>query len=557
MAIRLVAGVEPATVFDAPEAAWEPTEMRDALRALDDAENALRAGYWIGGALSYEFGAQLAGAPCHPPRTPLMLLAAFRAPRTVARFHPRGRACLGAPLARISPTSYGRAIDGILAQIRDGEVYQINYTVPFDLGFEGRFDVLYARLARSARAPYAALLEWDAYGIASISPELFLRFDGERVVTKPMKGTALPGAPGELATEKNRAEHLMIVDLLRNDLHRISESVTVERLFEIETYPTFATMTSTIAAEATGAVALRDVLRAVYPCGSITGAPKRAAMGEIARREREPRGFYTGSVGFLSPERRGWWNVAIRTLTRMPETPGLRFDAGGGIVADSNALDEAREVGVKTAFLRAAGAGFRLIETLNATAAEATVAAHLDRMQRSAAAFGWPFARRRAERTFRRAAAAGGIVRLALAASGRLSWAVRPLEAAVLPVRLRLTTVRVHSADPLLAHKTSLRARYDAAAVEARLAGCDDGVIANERGEATETSRFNLFVREGAVLLTPPLSSGVLPGILRAQLVSEGTAREAALPIERLAAAQQLFIGNSARGLVPATLELT
>lgn len=462
---------------------------------------------------------------------------------------------MAAPLTRVPREAYEAQVGRILGAITDGEVYQVNYTVPFDVAFEGDPGDLFAFLAERARAPYSALLEHDDVSIVSISPELFLRFDGERLTTKPMKGTAPLDDVEQLRNAKNRAEHLMIVDLLRNDLHRICDDVAVERLFEVERYPTFATMTSTIGGSVRAGTSLEQILRATFPCGSVTGAPKRAAMQHIAKFETEARGFYTGSIGYLSPERRGWWNVPIRTLQFPRGAACGRVDVGGGIVSDSRAEDEWSEILLKARFLQPACAGFTLWETLRAGPGSSDIEAHLNRLMRSARAFGIAIDRAGIASQLERIGDSPRtqFVRVRAGHDGA-TVSAEPLAATPEPVTLGLSRLRVRSDDPLLAHKTAWRPVHEAAAAEARERGCFDVILRNERGELTEGSRTNIFLEIGNTLYTPPLGCGVLPGILRSQLVSEGRAVERVLFERDLPAATTIYAGNSARGLLRARL---
>ena len=554
MSLRVVAGWEPALVFADPAEVWAPQSLDGALTAFARADDALKSGYYIAGALTYELGALLQGVPSHEPRLPLLVLGAFRPPQQRNLARDGGRFALSAPLCRVDRASYETQIAYLLSQIRDGEVYQVNYTVPFHVAFRGDpFDV-YRFLARRARAQYAAYVEHDDVSLVSISPELFLRFDGDHITTKPMKGTAPLARLNELANEKNRAEHLMIVDLLRNDLHRICEGVHVPRLFEIERYPTFATMTSTISGTLRD-VCFQEIVRATFPCGSVTGAPKRAAMQHIARVEREARGFYTGSIGFLSPKRRGWWNVPIRSLQFERGAAAARFDAGGGIVSDSSAQGEWSEIFLKAQFLAPAHKDFTLWETLRCGPEPSDKAAHVARLAASAAAFGWNidedallaqlqgFDERGTPQFVR---VRGNATQIRIHA--------QPFEDTREPVRICMANVSVRSDDPLLAHKTAWRPVHEAAAREARERGCFDALLRNERGEVTEGSRTTLFVRRGDSLYTPPAACGTLPGILRSHLVSQGRAVERVLFFEDLLSADALYVGNSARGLLLAEL---
>jgi para-aminobenzoate synthetase / 4-amino-4-deoxychorismate lyase len=484
----------------------------------------------------------------------LLLLGAFEKPERRAVNGADRRFAMSSPLCRISRGDYDASVHHLLSRIRDGEVYQVNYTVPFDVGFAGADTELFAFLAERSAAPYCAHLEHERISLVSFSPELFLEFDGDRITTKPMKGTAQPSREDELRSEKNRAEHLMIVDLLRNDLHRVCSHVEVSRLFEIERYPTFATMTSTITGKLRS-MSFDAVIRATFPCGSVTGAPKRAAMQHIERIENEPRGFYTGSIGYLSPKRQGWWNVAIRTLQFECGKPAARFDAGGGIVSDSTASGEWSELFLKSRFLEAAGDDFVLIETLRSGADSQVVEAHLARLTSSAEAFGWTIDHDDLLGRIRSfdSLPSPHLVRL-LVHRGGAAIDVKPIEAQADPVRICLSRLRVRSDDPLLRHKTSWRAVHDAVAKEATTQGCFDAILANERGELTEGSRTNLFVELEGRLYTPALAGGLLPGILRARLLDERRVVEATLRPRDLQVADALYVGNSARGMLRATL---
>lgn len=554
MSLRVVAGWEPALIFDDPLHVWAPHHLEDALDALSQADEALNTGHFIAGALSYELGALLNGVAAQESRRPLLLLGAFRAPKRRNLARNGQRFSMTAPLSRIPRDAYERIVEHLLSRIRDGEVYQVNYTVPFDLGFAGDPFDLYRFLARRARARYAAYVEHDDLAIASLSPELFLQFDSTRICTKPMKGTAPLSNIQALANDKNRAEHLMIVDLLRNDLHRVCTNVRVPRLFQVERYPTFATMTSTIEGDlATNSFA--EIIRATFPCGSVTGAPKRAAMQHIAHAERQARGYYTGSIGFLSPKRRGWWNVPIRTLQFERGAPTARFDAGGGIVSDSNARDEWEEVFLKGRVLSPAHAAFTLWETLRGGPKPSDTAAHVERIRASAERFGWKIERDVLHAQLRDFDEAP-VPQLIRVRAGRARTRIHaePLAETAEPVKVCFASRRVRSDDPLLAYKTAWRPAHDEAAREAHTRGCFDALLLNERGEVTEGARTTLFVRSGGTLYTPPLAGGALPGILRSRLVSQSDAIERVLFPDDLVKADALYVGNSARGLLQAEL---
>ena len=510
---------------------------------MDAADSALAAGYYVAGFLSYD-------------SSPLLALGVYDAPQTVSLEWQPGDFKMGPPAPRISRAQYDNAIQAIQSAIRDGDVYQVNYTLPFDFAFSGDPFEGYRLLAKTSQAKYCAYVDDGERAILSLSPELFLRFDGGRLTTKPMKGTAPLHATGELTNVKNRAEHLMIVDLLRNDLHRICTGVTVDELFCIETYPTFATITSTISGKLDPRVSLAEVVRATFPCGSVTGAPKRSAMAHIARFEPNPREVYTGSIGYLTPQRTGWWNVAIRTLQIDRARGTGRLDAGGGIVSDSVAENEWREALLKTAFVRPAIEPFACLETLRCGPEPSDVNAHLGRLRATADRFCIDFDHEglRGRITSLNARPEPILARIGVALDGEVTLQSEPLENVAENVSVCISEMQIKSGDPMLAHKTSWRPAHAAAAAFARRLGCFDALLRNERDELTEGSRTNLFLRSGGVLYTPPLSAGLLPGILRNELVSRGGAVERVLYENDLRAADQIFVGNSARGLLKAQL---
>ncbi len=551
--MRIVCGVTAPMSFSDPHRVLRPLDVASALDALRACEDALHDGYWIAGLLTYELGTLFHGRSAPADGTPLLRLGIFDAPKPYEPCAPKSSA-LSALCSRVSHSSYERAIASIHRAIYDGEVYQVNYTVPFGFSFAGDPESLWHRIARTTGAAYQVYLHDDDMHVLSWSPELFLAFDGSGIVTKPMKGTAALEAAADLKSGKNRAEHIMIVDLLRNDLQRVANDVQVDDLATIERYPTFLTMTSTIRANVRTGMTFEDILRAAFPCGSVTGAPKRAAIETIAVHEGARRGVYCGSIGYLSPERRGWWNVAIRTAT-LTGSHG-DFHVGGGIVADSDATGEWNEIRIKSSFLRSHAAPLVLLETMASNATAQTRAAHLDRLARSAAIFDVTYDADDLARQVTEACDGTilRILRLRIDADGTISVAGEPLHATPQPLAICLATQCVDRHDPLLQHKTAWRPLHDAALRDAQRNGCFDALLQNAEGELTEGARTNLFVEQGGMLFTPPLESGVLPGILRAQLLLEGRAREQTLTSRDLVHADRIFIGNSARGLMRASV---
>lgn len=456
----------------------------------------------------------------------------------------------------LAAADYRAALQRIQQWIAAGDCYQVNFTFPFEFDWFGAPLDLYARLRQRQPVRYGGFVGDDRQGIVSLSPELFVERRGERLLTRPMKGTAPLDAPPEALRDslKDRAENLMIVDLLRNDLGRIAAngSVRVERLFEIEDYPSVRQMVSEISATVAGR-SFGEILSALFPCGSITGAPKIRAMQIIGELEPAPRGIYTGAFGWLAPDGDCRLNVAIRTLELGADRRG-KMGIGSGIVADSEAAAEWAECSLKAAFLRDCDPGLQLIETLRRENGVYPMwAGHYERLRRSAAWLGFPVDEQALLRALAEQPTAGTWrVRLTLNKAGKIEVQSFPLAAT--PPQTQgawLAGTAIDADDPLRRHKTTARAVYDAA-----LAGLPadvfDVVFLNQRGEVAEGARSNVFVERDGVLQTPPLSSGALPGVLRARLLASGRAREAVLLPADLA--DGFCLGNALRGLVPVEL---
>ena len=408
----------------------------------------------------------------------------------------------------------------------------------------------------------AAICDDGERQILSLSPELFFDLTAEgRITAKPMKGTAARlGDDGAerlalSASEKDRAENLMIVDLLRNDLSRIAEagSVEVKNLFEVETYPTLHAMVSTVTARKRADAGPAELLKALFPCGSVTGAPKIRAMEILRELESSPRGAYCGAIGYFAPPEKGGggsarFNVAIRTLTIAGGEGELGI--GGGVVQDSRSESEYAECLLKARFFETARKPLQLIETLRFENGFRRLEAHLARMENSALVFGLPFDRIAARKALDEAVAGRGgalRVRLTLDEAGRYDAVAYELPDKPPHWTYAISPQRVDSSDKLLRHKTNWREPYES---EVKRLGSDEVVFVNERGEITEGARSNIFVARGGVLLTPPLESGLLAGCLRAEMITDGRAREAPLTPDDLLG--EVYFGNSLRGLIPA-----
>jgi para-aminobenzoate synthetase/4-amino-4-deoxychorismate lyase len=570
-------------LFRDPVAWIEARAPDEAAAALDRIDRAVADGLWVAGGFAYELG-YLFEPRLRPlyrtPPDPLIAVGLYERPIAVeagAVFAAAadGTECaIGAAEPAWDEDAYERAFARIRDYIAAGDVYQINLTFPLRFAAAGDPRARHAGWRTLARAGHAAWLRLDDREVFSFSPELFLAADGSGTIrTRPMKGTAARGADAAaddaaraaLAGDpKQRAENLMIVDLLRNDLARVClpGSVRVSDLFTVETYPTLHTMTSGIEGRLTDGVTPTDLLRALFPCGSVTGAPKVRAMQIIAETEAAPRGFYCGAIGAIGPGLQLDLNVAIRTLVAEDGSGALRMGVGSGIVFDSQARAEYEECLLKARF--ASAAPFELLETMRweAGAGFFFLEEHLERLAEAAAYFGVEY-REAAVRAALEAHVAGARgarrVRLRLALDGRALVASEALEAAFAEgggaIRLHLGSARVASADPFARHKTTRRGVYEAALAEAKAAGADEAVLLNEHGRVADGSFTSLFLERDGVLLTPPPAEGALDGVLKRALMRRGTPRilERALTPEDLRSGT-LYAGNSVRGLMRATL---
>jgi para-aminobenzoate synthetase/4-amino-4-deoxychorismate lyase len=551
----------------------DPDEVAQGLARL---RAAAEQGLHAAGFLSYEAGHALEPrlAPFRETagegEPPLLWFGLFDrveqiAPRDVNALLPDpASAWNGPPRPLIDRDAYLAGVARVKEHIFAGDIYQANLTFAADLSFAGSPLALYARIRPRARAGHGGIVFTGAHWILSFSPELFFTAADGRLTTRPMKGTAVRRADPEadLAEKrmlrddpKQRAENLMIVDLLRNDLSRVSRpgSVEVPSLFEVETYPTVHQMTSTITAHLEEGLGPVDAIAALFPCGSITGAPKIRATEIIATLERRRRGIYTGAIGRVAPGGDASFNVAIRTLTINAGEHTARLGLGSGIVADSRPADEWRECLAKGAFLEER-TGFDLIETMRFDPRDGICALdrHLARMKASADALGFRFDRHDARNELQAATfrlREDKLLRLLLSPSGAVSIEARPLPAhSSEPVPVAIMPLPVDNDDFRLRHKTTDRAFYD----EARSrSGAFEVLFRDSSGFLTEGSFTHIFVEQAdGRLVTPPLSRGLLPGILRNQLIEAGEAVEADLTD----LPDRFFIGNSTRGLIRATL---
>ncbi len=591
-------GAGPARLYEEPCELVVARRPQDVAGALD--RIGAQPGHWAG-MIAYEAGLALEPklAARLPARTgaagPLVWFARFEtmtllAPDAAAAWLDAEIAARAAPAARLGPLDpqvsiggYARAFVAMQAAIRAGDIYQANLTFPLGGSWAGDPLAIYRALRGDARAGYGGVI-WDgAHWHLSVSPELFFELQDGEARVRPMKGTAPRGRTaaedeglkaGLIGSTKDRAENLMIVDLMRNDLARVAVpgSVRVEAAFAVESYPTLHQMVTTVRAQLKDSADVRGLVRAIFPCGSITGAPKIRAMELIDTFERDARGAYCGALGWIESAADGpdhaeageaAFNVAIRTVRLAPDYPDAAsgrasMGVGSAVVADSALIGEWRESLVKGNFLRLSAGSADLIETMAFDPASgiALLELHLDRLKTSGEELGFAVDRhalRNAIHVLCFDLAAPAKVRLtvsrggahALEASSHPGVVAAPAYCAVLPLP-------VAPGDWRLRHKTSDRHFYDDARHAARAAGAHEALFIGDDGGLTEGSFTNLFVKKGDVLITPPAEIGLLPGVLRRSLIESGQASEGALTLADLE--HGFFIGNALRGLMPARL---
>jgi para-aminobenzoate synthetase / 4-amino-4-deoxychorismate lyase len=536
-------------------------DLDEVIPLVREAERAARRGQYVAMMLSYE------AAPAFDPAL-LTRSPASSLPLAWAAIFPTGSTGNDAPFSSYATSAwkpavtyqdYKSAIERILESIADGYTYQVNYSFPLTATFNGDPFSFYADLTRAQGAQYSAFLDLGDFQILSLSPELFFERNGLRVKTRPMKGTIGRGRwtaeDQELAerlrqSKKDQAENVMIVDLLRNDLGKVSKtgSVRVSSLFELERFETLWQMTSTVESTLNDGVGLVELLSALFPCGSITGAPKISTMKIINQLEPFPRGVYTGAIGLLRPGGDCIFNVAIRTLQLDSKSGVMTFGVGGGVTTDSTAEREYDECLVKSAFLEKRALSFQLLETMLLEDGEVFLLdRHLARLTDSANFFGFEFLPGELTAALQRLAVEHGNgcwkVRLLLSRNGNFELEVLPANIDSRIRRVTLATDAVHSSNTLLFHKTTDRSAFNSSLELLR--EYDEVVFFNERGEVTESTNANVVLSADDQMWTPPIDSGLLAGTFREQLLREGVIKERVITVGELVKAREFFLINS------------
>jgi len=556
--------------FQCPEKVLRAESVGEVLPMLREAE---ASGLFVAGFVSYEAAPAFDFALGVRPSEgfPLLCLGLFQAPEVLdgIEVEPCARYELGELEPSVSKADFVAAIGEIKGRIAEGATYQVNYTYRLNAGFSGDAWAFFHELVKGQRADYAAFVDTGDFAICSASPELFFSLKEDQVLARPMKGTARRGrtfsedwkaAETLRESEKDRAENIMIVDMVRNDIGRIAAPGSVETLsqYDVEKYPTVWQMTSSVRGTLLSRMGANrreyfvDIMKAFFPCASITGAPKAKTMEIIQSLETAPRKVYTGAIGFLTPQGEACFSVAIRTALVDREAGRLEFGIGGGIVWDSNAEAEYEETLTKARVLTQPRPEFQLLETMlwEPKAGIFLLDEHLQRLGKSAAYFDVPLdqyevfqALEELPHTFK---GVGTRIRLLVDRKGQFEVQAFPQTGHGAAVStIALAKEPVDSQDVFLFHKTTHRAVYEKA--EADFPDADEVVLWNERGEVTESTIANIVVRKKDRFLTPPVECGLLAGTFREHLLKTGEIEEGTVSIGDLEAADEIFLVNSVR----------
>ncbi len=555
-------------LFQNPYKVLEESKIENILPALRYIEDEVqKRRMHAAGFLSYEASRAFDPAFYAKPTGedfPLLWFGLYKEPEEIELPEPDYSAySLGEIVPSVSRDEYRMAISRIKDHIHSGDTYQVNYTLQLQIPFSGDPWNLFLSMVRAQSPGYAAWVDTGRFAICSASPELFFMLDGDHLICKPMKGTVKRGrtlaedktlSKWLQASEKNRAENLMIVDMVRNDIGRIARagSVSVDALFEIERHPTLWQMTSTISAKTQNR--LSDILAAIFPCASITGAPKIRTTRIIAELEKTPRNLYTGSIGCIDPDVGAQFNVAIRTAVIDRLNRVAAYGAGGGIVWDSLSDEEYREAILKSRILTEQHPDFSLLESILWSRDEGffLMNYHMKRLVDSAEYFGYPadiefIEKRLHESVSGLAADIAYKIRLLVNREGEIEIVQEPLitEDTDTTVKVRLASDPISDKNIFLYHKTTLRHFYDSAL--RKHPDCDDVIFYNERKELTESTIANIVLDLNGELFTPPVVSGLLAGVYRAHLLEQETIKEKVLNISDLQTCNSLYVINSVR----------
>jgi para-aminobenzoate synthetase / 4-amino-4-deoxychorismate lyase len=554
--------IKPLT-FQHPVRVIAAHKVEDVLPSFELVQEAVEEGYYAAGFLSYE------SAPAFDPAFnvksggsfPLFWFGIFSNPH-YEQISSDGDFFVSEWKPTITLEDYDQAISSIKKSIQYGNTYQTNYTIRLHSQFSGDNLAFYNRLKKAQSSNYCAYIHTGEQSILSASPELFFHLDNGKITTRPMKGTIKRGASFEedarnanwlLHSEKNRAENLMIVDLLRNDLGMVAQSgtVVVEKLFEIEQYPTVHQMTSTISAKISETTNLVDIFKALFPCGSITGAPKISTMNIIADLENEPREVYCGAIGYITPNKEAIFNVPIRTVLIDHSTGNAVYGVGGGVTWDSTSEGEYHEILAKAKLLEEKPSEFQLVESFLLDNGDYfLLEEHLKRLEKSARYFGFQNGMEGIKRSLNEFGDKNrnGMlkVRLLLAKDGEWTIEGQPIKQQDIVMKVVLAVEPVDKTNPFLYHKTTNREIYEKFQIQKPVEAFDV-LLWNQDGELTEFTNGNVVLEIDGVRWTPQVSSGLLAGTFRDSLIQKGEIFEKTLTLSDLEKATKVWFINSVR----------
>ncbi|MBM7654645.1 aminodeoxychorismate synthase component I [Neobacillus cucumis] len=550
-------------IFKEPLKVMAAFSINEVLPCFEQVQEEVNNGYYAAGFLSYESAPAFDSAFVTNSnyQMPLIWFGIFSEPEQQCLGH-TGDYTLSEWQSSVSMEEYTQSIEAIKEGIERGDTYQTNYTIRLHSQFQGDDFAFFQKLKKAQSSDYCAYINTGEYSVLSASPELFFRLDGDEITTRPMKGTIKRGRFFEedeanalwlYQSEKNRAENVMIVDMLRNDLSVVAElgTVKVPKLYEIEPYPTVYQMTSTITAKVAENKGIVDIFKALFPCASITGAPKVSTMKIIDDLEKQPREVYCGAIGYITPNKEAVFNVPIRTVLIDQQKGVATYGVGGGITWDSTSRGEYDEVLAKASLLEEDRPEFQLLESILLDDGEYfLLTEHLDRLKKSAKYFGFSiqieelqkcldgFAGQNSSGKFK--------VRLTITKNGEVTLDAQPVFAPSSILKVQLASKPIDSNNPFLYHKTTNRSIYSAFQKD-KPSDVFDVLLWNKDEELTEFTNGNLVLEMEGELWSPPVESGLLAGTFRERLLKEGIIRERILTIADLRLSSKIWFINSVR----------
>ncbi|AOH55097.1 aminodeoxychorismate synthase, component I [Peribacillus muralis] len=553
--------------FTNPIKIFRAYSIEEVLPQFQKVQEEVEQGRYAAGYVSYEAAPAFESSfrVKHAGNMPLLWFGIFEKPEGLPESS-SGAFQLADWKSETDSDSYRAGFENIKSEIKQGNTYQVNYTMRLQSMFEGDDLAFFDRLMRAQQSNYSAYLNVGTHRILSASPELFFRWQNGQLVTRPMKGTVKRGMTLKMdqdhaawleASEKNQAENYMIVDLLRNDLGMIAVqgSVQVPQLKEIEKYPTVWQMTSTITADTKPDTTIIDIFKALFPCGSITGAPKIKTMEIISEIENSPRGVYCGAIGYITPESEAVFNVPIRTVVIDEDTGKAEYGVGGGITWDSELTEEYEEAFLKAKLLSAERPAYKLLESIKLEdGVYHLLEEHIERMKNSAVYFGFQFLDSKFRNEVQKHAESnkGELqkVRILLNEKGDFEVSSQPIKPfdSIVPVSVILAEGPISSGNPFLFHKTTNRAVYEK--FQANHPDYFDVLLWNEEGFITEFTNGNVVMKIGGNLFTPPNEAGLLAGTFRQDLITRNIIKERAISKDDLTMVEEIWFINSVRGML-------